>query len=368
MGSTAPKRMQVREFKSLPSHMNKFFQKSYELIFLLSLVAYVALVFAIVGCGSGPTKKAIKLNCPQATNGHGHMGVCAPPSVSAPLYTKRTVAVERGVLFPDYSNNDPCYCGAKLKRAGAVGEIDKVNQGTGFIDWTFPGLIKDAREHGLAVGGYDFVEDYTAKEAYVFIARLEAAGIYPNTPNTFPPTLDVEYGNFSYPGLEHMAAVIMRTYHRLQVYTGKWYWEPHAGCRWLGEASAWIAGYPSAPLFCGERNYRSHQFTDHGCIEKFCSDLSVYFAKSPSFAEFVGNKPKPTPVEVNKKIREHYERELKVEISHREVIRALLTKHRCRTTRPHPSSYKKTCRFWRVEGATINRNIRTIQLSISKLT
>src|SRR5674476_1603514 len=116
--------------------------------------------------------------------------------------------------FPDFSNNDPCYCANTLAHRGYKGEIDKANQGTRFIDLTFAAMVQDAKNHNLAVTGYDFDETYTAAEAYTFVARLKAAGIEKNSLRTFPPALDVEYGNSNRAGLEHQLAVLFRTYGR----------------------------------------------------------------------------------------------------------------------------------------------------------
>lgn len=227
---------------------------------------------------TGPAAAA----CPQAAAGHGQMGGCAPKHKLG-LTAPRAVG---GPVYPDRSNNDPCYCGSAIRAAGQVGLIVKANQGTGFIDSTAVGMIASARAAGLAVGEYDFDQDYTVAEAQVFVARLHAAGIYPSTPNTFPAYFDVEYGNFSYGGLLAQIAYVRAQGYRVGIYTGQWYWGPHAGCRWpSGLSSAWLSGYPNAPVPCGTTGFNAHQFTSTPI------DLSVYLGSLDQFHAFVNAGP-----------------------------------------------------------------------------
>ena len=252
----------------------------------LRLIPLLAVLLA--GCG-GHTKSAISVSrhavapaCPEAANGHGSPGICAPRTFSIP----RTV--ERGPTYPDRSNNDPCYCGAQIKAAGQVGLIAKANQGVGFIDSTEVGMIASARAAGLAVGVYDFDQDYTVAEARVLVARAQAAGIFPTTPNTFPLYFDVEYGAFSYSGLMAQIAYVRALGYRVGIYTGQWYWGPHAGCRWPTGVTAWLSGYPVATPICGLPSslFVAHQFTD------IPVDETVYLGSS--FAAFVNALP-PKP-------------------------------------------------------------------------
>lgn len=199
--------------------------------------------------------------------------------------------------FPDFSNNDPCYCAATLKAHGIKGEIDKANQGTRFIDSTFAGMVADAKLHKLPVGGYDFDELYTAKEAYTFIERLRAVGINRNTVRTFPPTLDVEYGNANRAGLEHQLAVLFRVYGRAQIYTGSFYWEEHFGCWKPPKVTFWIAGYPTARTPCGvpSTSWYAHQYTDHGYNGAGFADLSYFRGTASLFSHYT----QALPVQLN---------------------------------------------------------------------
>lgn len=198
------------------------------------------------------------------------------------------------ITFPDFSNNDPCYCAAALKAHGHAGEIDKVNQGVGFIDRTFSRMAADAKAHGLSVGGYDFDQEYTAREAYTFVERLKASGITRSATRTFPPTLDVEFGVPSRAGLEHQLAVLFRVYGRAQIYTGAWYWLPHFGCWIPPKVTFWLSGYPTASILCGlpESRWVAHQYTDHGFNGAFSSDMSRWLGSTAGFKGFVQAKSK----------------------------------------------------------------------------
>lgn len=257
---------------------------------MLRRAAAIVAAIGLASCGGHAHKTAHKPArltpiCPQAANGHGSLGVCAPKTklgLTAPHLVP-------GPIYPDRSNNDPCYCGAQIKAAGQVGLIVKANQGVGFVDQTAVGMVASARAAGLAVGEYDFDQDYTVGEARLFVARLHAAGIYPSTPNTFPAYLDVEYGQFSYGGLAAQIAYLRSQGYRVGIYTGQWYWGPHAGCQWPSGVSAWLSGYPVAPVPCGTQNYSAHQFTSTPV------DLSVFLGSLAQFHRFVNATPKPAP-------------------------------------------------------------------------
>lgn len=267
---------------------------------LAALVAFAVLVLAVAACGGSQhlPKGALggapaqhhplataRQACPNATSGNGSMGACAPTSVglSAPhALVGGRLGANSQPSFVDLSNNDPCYCAVALRKAGYKGEIDKANQGTGFIDSTFVAMIKGARAAHLAVGGYDFDETYSVAEAKVFVSQLRAAGITPHGHDEFPAVFDVEYGAFSLAGLQAQIAYVRHQGYRVEVYTGGWYWTAHAGCTWVG-VPAWLAGYPDAPIFCGLSSslYADHQFTDHATIDgSHSSDASVHVTGS----------------------------------------------------------------------------------------
>lgn len=276
----------------------------------------VALVLFLAGCGGShkppPTPGSVhapeqnysikksEQECPQAADGHGTMGGCAPHRVGlAAPKSAQAVGVSGGPTYVDLSNNDPCYCGSSIRAAGHAGLIVKMNQGTGFIDSTAVGMIASGRHAGLAVGGYDFDEDYSISEARVFVSRLKAAGIGPHSTNTFPAIFDVEFGSFSLNGLRLQIAYTESQGYRVAVYTGEWYWTPHAGCTWVGRP-AWLAGYPTAPRPCGMAPFyfKDHQYTEHGYVGagQF-GDVSIHFAGTASFNAYVRrNVPKPKPL------------------------------------------------------------------------
>jgi Glycosyl hydrolases family 25 len=333
-------------------------------IFTGYVAALVAATIGIAACGSHTTvsvPKSVLQACPQASNGHGSMGGCTPPVVKTKLkLTLKNPAAPFGPKFPDFSNNDPCYCGAALRAHGIVGEIDKTNQGIGFIDRTFVGMVQNARANGLAVGGYDFVQEYNAQEVYTFINRLHAAGIWRWTTNTFPPTLDVEYGAFSYTGLQHMINILEREYGRVQIYTGGWYYEPHAGCRWPGGVSAWLSGYPNATPVCGLPSYlfAEHQFADNGFNGVTSVDLSVYrFSNFKAFVHSTPPKPKPSP--------RAKEAELRAINARIRVLHNLETKHKCRII--HGRKAYGACRVWGPEGQHEHARAKRVENEIHAL-
>lgn len=250
-------------------------------IALLSLM-----VVALASCGGSqrPRTNGPHASCAQASAGHGAPGACAPKQQLG-LTAPHPLAPSQPT-YQDRSNNNPCYCGATIRAQGHAGLIVKANQGTGFIDGTAVGMVQSARAAGLAVGEYDFDQNYTVAEAQVFVARLHAAGIYPHTRNTFPAYFDVEYGNFNYNGLLAQIAYVRAQGYRVGVYTGAWYWGPHAGCRWPAGVSAWLSGYPNAPVPCGTTGYNSHQFTATPI------DMSVFLGSRAQFSQFV-NAPRP---------------------------------------------------------------------------
>lgn len=300
-----------------------------------------------------PIPASVDQACPQALGGVGAMGECAPPAVKSKTASASS-AVHGGITYPDFSNNDPCYCAGALKAHGRAGEIDKANQGTGFIDRTFVPMVTEAHRLGLAVGGYDFDQEYTAQETYAFIGRLHAAGIYRNTPRTFPPTLDVEFGSASIEGLKHQVAVLKREYGRVQIYTGAWYWLPHFGCWVPPGVSFWLSGYPIAQLLCGLKavNWQAHQFTDHGytgASQVPFADLSLYIGRS--FAQFIQATKSPAQIKAAKV------RSLRAHEQLRAELHGDIDRHHCRLTPPtrghaRPPSYHTVCGRWLREGRT----------------
>lgn len=283
------------------------------------LALLMALLFVATGCGGGghATKSSAKVAahapvtnatvgpvtsppaCPEAATGHGAPGVCSPQArfgLSAPSTRALTPS---SPLYPDRSNNDPCYCGASIRAAGQRGLIVKAIQGLGFTDSTEVGMVASARAAGLAVGVYDFDQDYSVAEAARFVQRAQAAGIFPHTPNTFPLYLDVEFGNFSYTGLLAQIAYLHRAGYRVGIYTGDWYWGPHAGCRWPAGTSAWLSGYPNATVPCGTSGYNAHQFTSTPI------DLTAYLGTFAQFEAFVqATPPGPTPAQIATRARD----------------------------------------------------------------
>lgn len=329
-------------------------------------VRLLILPLLLAGCGGSPSPTAVsrapvpasQTSCPQATAGKGGMGACAPKRLGLDL---GPVAPQGGITYPDLSNNDPCVCGAAIKAHGHQGERDKANQGVGFEDSTFVSMVKDASAHGLSVGGYDFDEQYTAAETYKFIDRLHAAGIYKNTPKTFPPTVDVEFGNFNKEGLQHQINILKREYGRVDLYTGGWYAIPHFGCWWPKGVTAWLAGYPNASVFCGlsESLFKNHQYTDRGYlgVPGHFGDMSVFRGTQAQFNSFVHAQP-PAPTAAQKKLAlwKLYKR--------RKELRALRLLHGCaagHTVTPNTRAYRREkCPGWTKHGIEAKVSIKKL--------
>jgi Glycosyl hydrolases family 25 len=226
--------------------------------------------------------------CPQAANGQGTPGACSPKQQLG-LLDPNSPAEARGPTFPDLSNNNPIFNMAPVRRHGHRALMAKVNQGTRFIDQTYARMIASARANGMVVGGYDFVQDYSIAEAATFIARLKATNTCAGR-GVLPPMLDVEYGNFSYAGLGAMINAVRRACGRVQIYTGSWYWTPHAGCRWPAGVFAVLSGYPNAPQPCGLPTalYRVHQYTDHGFNGVSNSDMNEFRGSLAQLLKYAG--------------------------------------------------------------------------------
>lgn len=311
------------------------------------LVGFViGLAWVLASCGSSSPRSY----CPKLAVGHGAIGSCAPRSVTRSLGHARNPG---GIIIPDYSNNDPCYCGAALASRGHPGEIDKAIEGTGFSDGTFVGMVRDAAAHRLAVGGYDFDRTYTAFEAYVFINRLHAAGIWPWSRNTFPPTLDIETENPTRAGVEHQVAVLLREYGRVQIYTGVWFWAPHFGCWVPAHVTFWESGYPEAQLLCGLPNYNFawHQFTDRAeLVPGHPGDASVWRGSGAGYQSYAHNVTAPAKVSTAARRRQLE--------SYIRALRHDLTVRRCRVI--HGKSAYPACRTWAAHGKKAHRELRAI--------
>jgi hypothetical protein len=315
---------------------------------LAALCAALLAAVLLAACGSKPKPKPVKLPpsvthaCPDATHGKGAMGECAPATAEVKTLVRAASVSGQGITWPDLSNNDPTYNMAAIKRHGHPAVVLKVNQGVGFLDSTFYYMAKAAQKAGLAVGGYDFDQEYTAAEAYAFVGRMHAAGITRYSARKVPPTLDIEFGVPSRAGVEHQLAVLFREYGRAQIYTGAWYWIPHFACWVPAGVSFWLSGYPTASILCGLQPYRfqTHQFTDHGFNGVFFSDMNRWRGSAASFASFVQTpKPGPTKAQLRASLRLH--RGLRAQ------LHKLIERHRCRPGQhARPRTYHTVCGRW----------------------
>lgn len=263
----------------------------------LQLGALLLVALVVAGCGSTKTVTttvtrsapltAPSVACPQAADGSGTMGACAPSSLVPPTASPPTAS--RIAPYPDLSNNDPASC-SQMKKIAARSKLVylKVNQGTGFTDQTFRPMLRCARKYGMSVGGYDFVSQYTVAEARHFTALLKQAGLTREAAKTAPPTLDIEYGNATRSGVQQMVNYVKKQFGRVNIYTGNWYWA-RLGCWWPKGVPAWLAGYPTASPVCGlpSRLYTQHQYADNAFNGAFPSDMNVWRGSQAAFSTFI---------------------------------------------------------------------------------
>lgn len=295
-----------------------------------------AVVAALLAAGCGGTHHKLTLTCPAATNGHGTMGACNPPAIR---YGLRAGPPQSGETFPDLSNNDPVYNMRAVARHGHPAFVGKVNQGTRFVDRTYARMVREARAAGMSAGGYDFVQNYNAREAYLFVDLLKRTSTC-NGARTLPPTLDVEYGAYNTAGLRHMLAIVVRSCGRAQIYTGAWYWGPHAGCWWPANTVGWISGYPYAPKVCGLPGslYLVHQFGDNIYNGVLRGDMNRWLGTPAQWQTFTGSKPDQRPL-----------------LKRRARLRGLLLTRKCRARRHRHKPLGPKCSRWFAEGDQINR-------------
>lgn len=352
-----------------------------------------------------PVSAPARAACPSAFQGNGAMGACAP-RVQVEQSQTATVAfaATAAVTFPDFSNNDPCVCGSKIKENGHPGAIVKMSQGVYYRDETAAPMVANFKKNGLAVGGYLFDAEYTVAEAEVFVSQLHRAGIYKNTPNTFPPVLDVEYGNANRAGLQSQIDYLDRIFGRVMVYTGGWFWVPHFGSWIPSGVSYWLAGYPNASALPGLSDgwYVAHQFTDHGWFGDGFADLSLWLWSRLAFDRFVHKPLTVTQKEIvstaavgvsiqrtlrqertackaghagacsrartrvrtlrrvywRKRYAEH--RITIVRAERRKVLR-LIGVHKCLWKRKHHRRLGARCRAWIVAAGRLNRQVRSLE-------
>lgn len=215
------------------------------------------------------------------------MGGCLP---KPKLANQASITATR--QGPDLSNNDPVYEPGQtaIARHNAF-EIVKVSEGTGYVDPTAAPMARDARRHGLVLGGYDFLHVCLVSptaEAQVFAAALRRDGL--TGLRTLPPTGDAEWPSSPQCNVRAWitawAATVYAAVHRHpMIYTGAWWWNPHVGAWWLSHALAWMSGYTSwpPPFPAGHPGLDIWQFTDHGWNGASTGDLSIWHDSAAAF-------------------------------------------------------------------------------------
>jgi len=321
------------------------------------LITFMVPVVLLAGCGTthhqAPRPRTPSCVVPA---GHGSPGACAPAPILAAARAPHLGALlgaRRGVQIVDLSNNDPIYDMRPLARFGIKGMWLKVNEGTGFTDQTFSPMVRSARAAGIPVGGYDFVRDYSAFEANLFVIRLRATGTCTGR-NTLPPVLDIEAGQASQGGVQVMVNIVRRSCGRVAIYTGLWYWIPQLGRWWPAGVSAWISGYPNIVDHANYNGVAVHQFTDRGYNGVSSADLSTWEGNTASYARFVAS----TPVHRHHSrgyLRRRDERHLHADYLLRRSDRAYIRRFGCHT---HPR--RGHCAAHLARGAAVNREIRRL--------
>lgn len=325
---------------------------------LTLLCSAIAPVLAGCGTQTHPAKSPRPASC-NLPVGSGHMGACAPSSFTKGAQKFPTQA-QGGLTFSDRSNNDPTTNLTAIRRAGHPAIYLKAIEGTGFTDRTFAPSAAAAKRAGVAPGGYDFVRTYSAREAYLFVARLRAAGTC-GAKNTLPPALDIEAGVATRSGVANMVQILRRSCGRVALYTGLWYWNPYLGQFWPGASTAaWISGYPNIIGRTGYRAVAIHQFTDRGCDGASCGvDLNRWQGTAASLRAFINATPAkperhPRPPQKAKHHRKPLPAALHALYHQRAVVARLQRRHHC-SRRPRS---RAACAHWKLEQHQLNHKIR----------
>jgi len=321
------------------------------------LVTFMVPVVLLAGCGT-TTHHATHLSVPACAVpvGHASSGACAPAGILAAARAPHPGALlgaSRSIQIVDLSNNDPIYDMHPLARFGIRGMWLKVNEGTGFTDRTFSPMVRSARAAGIPVGGYDFVRNYSASEAYLFVNRLRATGTCTGR-NTLPPVLDIEAGQASQGGVQIMVNIVRRECGRVTIYTGLWYWIPQLGRWWPVGVSAWISGYPNIVDHANYNGVAVHQFTDRGYNGVSSADLSTWQGSTAGYARFVASIP------VHRHHSRGYLRRRDVRHLHalyrqRTALRGYIRRFGC-----HKRPHRGHCGAHLAQGAAVGREIRLL--------
>lgn len=254
---------------------------------------------------------AAATSCPSASKDDGTLGTCTPiaPQPFGAVRLARTLSITTpaGIPAQDRSNNNPCVCGEALRLEGFKGLIAKGNQSS-WIDPTGKAMLASAHAAGLAIGVYDFDATYTDSEAQTLIDAAETDGLTPTGSNEFPLIFDVEYGPFTLRALEAQIVYVEAHGWRVEIYTGEWWWTPHAGSAWPVNVPAFLSGYPNVTPVTGlpPLLFVMHQWTDEpedqdvflGTVEAFDKFVNVAAPKPSPPTPAPAPKPKPKPAKV----------------------------------------------------------------------
>lgn len=237
-------------------------------------------------------------------------GDCAPGSQE--LKASITSGTPYGC---DRSNNNPIYGVGSwqgIRRAGISYCWFKTSEGASYRDPTVERMARDARDAGVAVGGYHFAHvcgPSPHAEAALFIAKLRSARL---EHGPLRPALDVEYGGCS---TQAGSRAWIKTLYddvqkatgaRLAVYSGPWWLNPRAGGLALfsllpPDTLRWISGYPNIVGFGGRVHV--HQFTSSGA-HGISGDVNRLVAPTV-FSDLFAGATRQAPPEARHQCRMH---------------------------------------------------------------
>ena len=276
------------------------------------------------------------------------MGSTLRCRVGAPLLQLTAPAGQTGL---DLSNNDPSYGHwATIRRHDSFVYL-KVSEGTGFVDGTAARMAREAHAAGLLVGGYDFLHvcgDNPVGEAWVFIDAARRDGLVAGR-GVLPATADFELGTGCNAGawLRAWSDTIRRLTHDA-VYSDLGYYLPEVRC-FTDADYGWVADLSAFQTLCNLRTvFQQYSWAAWNGVGH--ADGDVFRGSYQQLQALAGITP-PTPP-APKPNRAAL-------LRLRNVLRADLTRHRCRVTPYHGrGKYHKVCARWLAEGAAVNKQLR----------
>jgi hypothetical protein len=301
--------------------------------------------------------------------GTGRMGACAPVQAMAVanVLAKKLGDPDDvrsfGPIGVDVSNNNGC--GYSLRAHGAKFVWFKAGEGLGFTDHCAAGFVTQARALHIPYGGYEFVRprpDVSPRsEAAAFAHRLYLAHALKAQ---LAPTADVEVNDrgMSASALNTWACGFVKAarqylHHRVDVYTGYWFW--HGGnCG----SDLWEAAYapnPVVPAGWARKGWRSdvttwqHSDGSFGPTPRLGADTDVMLHPERYGLRVVRGRLAAKPVQ--SAAARAKARKLAIWKAHHAIAHRRL--RACGPHRAHPSD-SVYCRHWRADNRKLHALIR----------